>query len=70
MSLWHKIFGFNPTLEIEVVVISETPKAIKIRSPIGQTAWIPRQWLIKKREIEPGRWLIKISEYNWVQKFS
>jgi len=70
MNYLDRLFSPNPAIEVTVEVLDRSKKAIKVKSPIGQVDWIPRRWIIKKQEISPDRWKIKIREFDWVQKFS
>lgn len=52
---------------VEIVVQAE--KAILIKNDRGETAWIPRYWVIKKKELSENTWKIEIKKHQWEEKF-
>ena len=59
----------TPTVTATVEIIFQTEKAIKIKNDQGETAWIPKYWVIKKKEISEHTWQIVIKKQQWEEKF-
>ena len=58
------------TVTATVEIIVQTEKAIKIKNDQGETAWIPKYWVIKKKVIDENTWQIVIKKQQWEEKFS
>ena len=59
----------TPTVTATVEIVHQTKKAIKIKNDQGKTAWIPRYWVIKKKELSKHTWQIEINKQQWEDKF-
>ena len=57
------------TVTVTVELIIQTEKAIKINNDRGETAWIPRYWVLKKKEIGEDIWQIETKKHQWEGKF-
>ncbi len=57
------------TITAEVRLLAETQKAIKVDLD-GREAWIPKGWLIRRRDLSGGRLKIKTTAWNWTRKYS
>ena len=54
---------------IDAFLLKETQKAILIEFD-GKKAWLPKAWIVKIKRIKDSYVIrIKISEYNWANKF-
>ena len=60
----------TPTVTATVEIVRQSDKAILIKNERGETAWIPKYWVIKKKEISNNTWQIKIKKQQWEEKFS
>ena len=59
----------TPTVTATVEIIFQTEKALRIKNDQGETAWIPKYWVIKKKELNEHTWQIKIKKQQWEEKF-
>jgi len=59
-----------PTVTATVEIVRQTEKAILIKNDRGETAWIPKYWVIKKTELSEHTWQIEIKKQQWEEKFS
>ena len=60
----------TPTVTATVEIVRQTEKAILIKNDRGETAWIPKYWVIKKKELSEHTWQIEIKKQQWEEKFS
>ena len=51
-------------------IVGQTEKTLRIKNDRGETAWIPRFWVIKKKELGENTWQIVIKKQQWEEKFS
>jgi len=56
------------TATVEIIV--QTEKALRIENERGETAWIPKYWVIKKKELSEHIWQIVIKKQPWEENFS
>jgi len=59
-----------PTVTVTVEIARQSEKAILIMNKRGETAWIPKAWVIKKKELSENTWKIVIKKHQWEEKFS
>jgi len=59
-----------PTMTATVEVIVQTEKALRIKNDRDETAWIPKIWVITKKELSEHTWQIVIKKQQWEEKFS
>ncbi len=52
----------------EVRLLAETRKAIKVELD-GRAAWIPKAWIIRRRDLGGGKVEIKTTAWNWSKKY-
>jgi len=55
-------------LWVDVIYITETPKAILVTFD-GRKAWIPKAWIARIKRNGKISIKVKISEYRWAKKF-
>jgi len=60
----------TPTVTATVAIVRQSDKAILIKNERGETAWIPKFWVIKKTELSEHTWQIEIKKQQWEEKFS
>jgi hypothetical protein len=53
-----------------VEIVRQTEKALRIKNERGETAWIPKYWVIEKKELSEHTWQIEIKKHQWEEKFS
>ena len=58
-----------PTVTATVEIVGRTEKVILLETDQGKTAWIPRYWVLKKKEIGEHNWQIEIKRHQWEEKF-
>ena len=57
------------TVTATVEIVGQTEKALRIKNDRDETAWIPKIWVITKKELSEHTWEIEIEKQNWKDKF-
>jgi len=56
------------TITAEIRILAETRRAVKVERD-GRAAWIPKRWILRRRDLGGGRVEIKTTAWNWSKKY-